>query len=57
MPAVYAHYRFGEHVYEALNDNLKSLIEPFMIILLAVIVGVVLLAVIVPMFSFYGEMI
>ncbi len=28
MPAVYAHYRFGEHVYEALNDNLKSIIEP-----------------------------
>ena len=40
-----------------LVTRLKSLIEPIMIILLAVIVGVVLLAVIVPMFSFYGEII
>lgn len=40
-----------------LVTRLKSLIEPMMIILLAVIVGIVLLAVIVPMFGFYGEMI
>lgn len=41
----------------SLVTRLKSLIEPMMIILLAVIVGVVLLAVILPMFSFYGEIV
>lgn len=35
--------------------QLKSLIEPVMIIFLAVIVGLVLLAVIVPMFNMYSE--
>ena len=35
--------------------QLKSLIEPVMIIFLAVVVGVVLLAVIVPMFSMYEQ--
>ena len=35
--------------------RLKSLIEPLMIILLALIVGVVLLAVIVPMFDIYSK--
>lgn len=37
--------------------RLKSLIEPIMIILLAVIVGVVLLAVVVPMFDIYKTII
>jgi type IV pilus assembly protein PilC len=37
--------------------RMKSLVEPIMIILLAVIVGVVLLAVVLPMFGMYGEMI
>jgi len=37
--------------------RMKSLVEPIMIILLAVMVGVILLAVVVPMFSMYGEMI
>ena len=35
--------------------QLKSLIEPIMIIFLAVIVGIVLLAVIVPMFNMYDQ--
>lgn len=35
--------------------QLKSLIEPIMIIFLAVVVGIVLLAVIVPMFNMYSE--
>ena len=39
----------------SLIARLKSLIEPLMIILLAVIVGVVLLAVIVPMFDIYSK--
>lgn len=38
-----------------LVTQLKSLIEPIMIIFLAVIVGIVLLAVIVPMFSMYED--
>ncbi len=35
--------------------QLKSLIEPIMIVMLAFVVGIVLLAVIVPMFSIYSE--
>ena len=35
--------------------QLKSLIEPIMIVFLAVVVGIVLLAVIVPMFNMYSE--
>lgn len=38
-----------------LVTQLKSLIEPIMIIFLAVIVGIVLLAVIIPMFSMYED--
>lgn len=38
-----------------LVTQLKSLIEPVMIIFLAVVVGIVLLAVIVPMFNMYDE--
>jgi type IV pilus assembly protein PilC len=34
---------------------LKSLIEPIMIVFLAVIVGGILLAVMVPMFSMYDQ--
>jgi len=37
--------------------RMKSLIEPLMIIMLAVMVGVILLAVFVPMFGMYGKMI
>ena len=37
--------------------QLKSLIEPIMIIFLAVVVGVVLLAVVVPMFGMYEKIV
>jgi len=37
--------------------RLKSLIEPLMIILLAVLVGIILLAVVVPMFDIYSKII
>lgn len=40
-----------------LITQLKSLIEPVMIIFLAVIVGIVLLAVVVPMFSMYEQIV
>ena len=47
--------------YEMENKNLtaqlKSLIEPVMIILLAVVVGIVLIAVIMPMFNMYSELV
>ena len=35
--------------------NLKSFLEPVMIVLLALIVGIVILAVVIPMFSLYGQ--
>ena len=38
-----------------LVTQLKALIEPVMIIFLALVVGIVLLAVIVPMFNMYSE--
>ena len=45
--------------YEDLHANtvkrLNTFIEPVMIIFLALIVGVVVLSVIIPMFSFYGQ--
>ena len=40
-----------------LVTQLKSLIEPIMIIFLAVVVGIVLLAVVVPMFGMYDQII
>lgn len=45
--------------YDDLHTNfikrINTLIEPIMIVFLAVVVGVVVLSVIVPMFSFYGQ--
>lgn len=50
--------KVSEH-YQELHKNavsqLKSLIEPVMIGLLAVVVGGIILSIIVPMFSLYGE--
>ncbi len=36
--------------------NLKSFLEPIMIVILAIIVGIVILAVVIPMFSLYGQL-
>lgn len=52
MENVAAYY---EEEQKALVQRLKSLIEPVMIIMLAVIVGVVLMAIFVPMFSMYSD--
>lgn len=52
MENVAAYY---EEEQKNLVQRLKSLIEPVMIILLAVIVGVVLLAIFIPMFSMYND--
>ena len=53
-----------EHVSEYYQEEqtniitrLKSLIEPVMIIMLAALVGVILLAVVVPMFNIYSTLI
>ena len=45
---------YGEQ-HKMIIDSMKSLIEPILIISLAVIVGGILIAVIVPMFSLYSE--
>lgn len=42
---------------KTLITGLKSLIEPIMIVLLALVVGIILLAVIVPMFNMYNNII
>ena len=53
-----------EHVTEYYQEEqtnlvsrMKSLIEPLMIVLLAVIAGIILLAVVVPMFDIYSTII
>ena len=54
MENVAAYY---EEEQRNLVQRLKSLIEPVMIIMLAIIVGVVLLAIFVPMFKMYEDII
>ena len=44
-----------QSLHKSLINQVKSLIEPLMIIILAVIVGVILLSIIVPMFDIYGK--
>ena len=44
---------FYEADVEAMTDQLKSLIEPLLIVFMAVIVGTIILAVIMPMFGIY----
>ncbi|RDW21565.1 type II secretion system F family protein [Oceanobacillus chungangensis] len=47
---------FYEEDVDRTVDTLKSLIEPLMIIILAGVVGFIVIAIMVPMFSIYGEM-
>ena len=46
---------YYQEEHKNIINSLKSLIEPIMIIFLAVVVGGVVLAVIIPMFSLYGN--
>lgn len=46
---------FYEQDVERMSDRLKSLLEPFMILVLTVIVGVIVLAILQPSFSIYGN--
>lgn len=43
-------------MHKSVIDQLKSLMEPLMICVLAVIVGVILLSIVQPMFGIYGQM-
>ena len=50
--------KVSEHfddLHKNLVDQLKSLMEPIMIVTLAAIVGVILLSIVEPMFSIYGQ--
>lgn len=42
-------------LHKAKVTNLKSFLEPIMIVVLAIIVGIIILAVVIPMFSLYGQ--
>ncbi|WP_114569920.1 type II secretion system F family protein [Exiguobacterium flavidum] len=46
---------FYETEVETTTDRLKSIIEPLLIVALAVIVGVIVIAVVVPMFKIYSD--
>lgn len=44
-----------QSLHKSLIDQMKSLMEPLMIVALAAIVGVILLSIVEPMFSIYGQ--
>ena len=46
---------YYEEEQKNLVQRLKSLVEPIMIIMLAGVVGVILMAIFIPMFSMYGD--
>lgn len=46
---------FYETEVETTTDRLKSIIEPLLIVVLASIVGVIVIAIVVPMFQIYGD--
>lgn len=52
MEKVSEHY---QALHKSLVDQMKGLIEPIMILLVAGIVGVILLSIITPMFGIYGQ--
>ena len=47
---------YYQEAHRNLINSLKSFIEPVMICVLAIVVGVILVAVIVPMFQLYDEL-
>ncbi len=52
MEKVSQHY---QQLHKAMVDQLKSLVEPAMILLVASIVGVILISIITPMFGIYSQ--
>ncbi len=53
MEKVAAHF---QDLHKSVIDQMKSLIEPIMILFLGVIVGIILLSIIQPMFSMYEQL-
>ncbi|MCL6600093.1 MAG: type II secretion system F family protein [Alicyclobacillus macrosporangiidus] len=47
---------FYEAEAESMADRLKSLLEPLLVLVLAVVVGIIVLSVIAPMFTLYQQM-
>lgn len=47
---------FYESDVDQMSDRLKSLLEPFMILILTVIVGVIVLAILMPSFAIYNNL-
>ena len=52
MEKVAAHFQM---LHKNVIDQMKSLVEPIMIVFLAVIVGIILVSIIQPMFSIYSQ--
>ena len=52
MEKVSEHYK---QLHKSLVDQLKSLVEPIMILVVAFIVGVILLSIVTPMFDIYSQ--
>ena len=52
MEKVSDHYK---QLHKSLVNQLKSLLEPIMILIVAVIVGIILLAIVTPMFDIYSQ--
>lgn len=52
MEKVSAHF---QSMHKSIIDQMKSLMEPLMIVFLALIVGVILLSIVTPMFSIYSQ--
>lgn len=46
---------YYSNLHKSKVTNLKSFLEPIMIVILALIVGIIILAVVLPMFSIYGQ--
>ncbi len=52
MEKVAEHFNF---LHKNIISQMKSLIEPIMIVILAIIVGIIILSIIIPMFSIYNQ--
>ena len=46
---------YYQGLHKSTVNNLKAFIEPVLIALLALIVGIIIISVVVPMFSLYDE--
>ena len=51
----YPHTEYYQLLHKNVINNLKAFIEPIMIAFLAIVVGLIIIAVIVPMFGMYEQ--